>query len=240
MDENQLNCSPSSHQSNGSSLNSSSSCSYTILKSPGYRIELESYGDRWKATVYDNCFPDLTRSYSASVAFEKGYCLENFITMSPSYQSRHIHFLSIDKDSPMVYIGSLGLKGGGCGCDLPTWRCVCGFICPDDCCEHCCGHKAEHESCRLVIQKQQEIWSAQARYNCLSKSQEASAQWKKEEQSRQYAEAVRELRVSQEGLGSKLEELGSKLEGLGSKLEGLISELESALRHAERILSGNE
>ena len=79
----------------------SAACSYTFCKDPGYRIVLEPYGDRWQAMVHDNRFPGLSRSYAAAVTFEKGYCLENFITKDRSYQSHHIHLISTNKDSPM-------------------------------------------------------------------------------------------------------------------------------------------
>ncbi|WP_419241542.1 hypothetical protein [Cardinium endosymbiont of Nabis limbatus] len=129
--------------------------SYTFIKSPGYRIVLSPDGDRYQAMVYDNRFPGLSRSYVAAVRFEKGCRLEDFVTKSPSYQSYHIHLLSMNKNSPIVYIGSLGLKSGGCNCNRPIWHCVfCGDPCPEDNCEPCCAHMSQHGNCRLIAQQQ--------------------------------------------------------------------------------------
>ncbi|XP_055708116.1 uncharacterized protein LOC129804644 [Phlebotomus papatasi] len=112
--------------------------SYTFTKYSGYTIVLQHNGSAWLALVHDNRFPGLKRSYLADVRFENGYILENFITKHSSWQSRRIHI--IDKGVPLVYFGSLGLKGGlwvaslfeesSCKwfcCSGTAWRCVCGF-----------------------------------------------------------------------------------------------------------------
>ncbi len=131
-------------------------CRYTFFKNPGYKIVLEPYGNSWQAMVHDNRFPGLSCSYSASVVFEKAYCLENFMTKDAAYQSDHIHLIATNKAKPMVYIGSFNLKGGGC-CGKATWYCVfCHEPCPNACCESCCTHKNDpkHKTCRTIAEQQ--------------------------------------------------------------------------------------
>ncbi|WP_243575264.1 hypothetical protein [Candidatus Cardinium sp. cByotN1] len=152
-----LACSSATNLASGFTPPSASPiCRYTFFKNPGYKIVLEPYGNSWQAMVHDNRFPGLSCSYSASVVFEKAYCLENFMTKDAAYQSDHIHLIATNKAKPMVYIGSFNLKGGGC-CGKATWYCVfCHEPCPNACCESCCTHKNDpkHKTCRTIAEQQ--------------------------------------------------------------------------------------
>ncbi|MDN5246900.1 hypothetical protein [Candidatus Cardinium sp. TP] len=146
----------------------SSAFSYTFFKDPGYKIVLEPDGARLKAMVHDNRFPGLSRSYAAAVRFEKGYRLEDFVTKSPSYQSHHIHLLSTNNDRPMVYIGSLGLKGGSqCSkCQYLTWPCYgCGAHLCSCCGAHC--NKYNYGVCSAKEKLMQQLYQERQTRNKL-------------------------------------------------------------------------
>lgn len=137
----------------------------TVTTMEGYSAILKPYKDRWKSIVHDNTFPGFTRSFASDVKFAPGCKLDQVLKNDVSWQRRNIQLLFNNNDEPIVYIGKLGLSGGGplnffgydsCvlfNCYENVFKCQCGYTCFSRYCYSHCVYTDEHKCSKCRYSK---------------------------------------------------------------------------------------
>ncbi|TSJ81405.1 MAG: hypothetical protein NMK33_02810 [Candidatus Cardinium sp.] len=85
----------------------------TFTISSGRSISFVQKGRTWVATVYENLSPFIGKSEALSVYFEEGFSVPILSNYQPERQKNLIHIMPTTDGKHIVYVGRLGLQGGG-------------------------------------------------------------------------------------------------------------------------------
>ncbi|XP_065087810.1 uncharacterized protein LOC135709426 [Ochlerotatus camptorhynchus] len=166
-----------------------------LITKEGFRAVLQLKGDSFQATILNSSVPRCYQLLHVPVVFDHSCTIYDLTERDSRWQRSHVQLLSID-NSQVLFIGKIGLHGGGHSCSkCATYYCDrCHYSCPNGRCYDYCSHRSDHNcASRQAAQRREQ--------------EERDERRRRAQQERDRQERIRQEQVEQQRLQREKETL---------------------------------